>query len=216
MKTIDTILFDLDGTLINTNELIIESFLHTLEHFRPGQFNREKVIEFIGPPLVDSFRSVDSDLVEEMVTHYRTFNHEMHDQLVTEYEGVFETIQTLHEQGYKLAIVTTKIRKTAMMGLKLTGLDAFFEPVIGLDDVKRAKPDPEPLEIALEQLRSKKESALMVGDSHSDILAGKNLGIPTAAVAWSIKGIEKVKSFQADYIIDDMSELLSIVGAERG
>lgn len=215
MDKIDTLLFDLDGTLINTNELIIESFLHTLEHFRPGEFNREKVIEFIGPPLVDSFHLVDPNQVEEMVTHYRTFNHKMHDELVTEYKGVYETIQTLHEQGYKLAIVTTKIRQTAMMGLKLTGLDAFFDTVIGLDDVNRGKPDPEPLEKALEQLDAKKETAIMVGDSYSDILAGKNLGIPTVAVAWSIKGLEKVKSFEADYIIDEMEELLSIVGADR-
>ncbi|MCK0472990.1 pyrophosphatase PpaX [Halalkalibacter sp. APA_J-10(15)] len=215
MPTIDTILFDLDGTLINTNDLIIESFLHTLDHFHPGEYNREKVIEFIGPPLVDSFQSVDPGRVDEMVTHYREFNHRMHDELVTEYVGVYETIERLHKQGYKLAIVTTKIRKTAMMGLQLMKLDQFFDVVIGLDDVKHAKPHPEPLEKALEQLGSKKKSSMMVGDSHSDILSGKNLGIPTVAVAWSIKGMDKVKSFGADYIIDEMAELLPIVGADH-
>ncbi|MBP3949989.1 pyrophosphatase PpaX [Bacillus suaedae] len=212
---IDTLLFDLDGTLINTNELIIASFLQTLEHYRPGEYTREKVIEFIGPPLVDSFKTVDPELVDEMIVHYRTFNHAKHDELVTEYEGVFETIEQLHKSGYKLAIVTTKIRKTALMGLALTGLDQFFDVVIGLDDVEKAKPDPEPLEKALKQLGSQKESAMMIGDSHFDILAGKNLGIPTAVVGWSIKGPEKVLTFEADYILENMRDLLTIVGVEK-
>ena len=212
---IDTLLFDLDGTLIDTNELIIKSFLHTLEHYRPGEYTREHVLEFIGPPLADSFLKVEPERVDEMIQHYRAFNHEMHDELVEEYEGVYETIEQLHKQGYKMAIVTTKIRKTAMMGLKLTGLDQFFDVVIGLDDVENAKPDPEPLIKALNQLGSKKESAMMIGDSHSDVLAGKNLGIPTAVVGWSIKGEEKIRTFEADYILSTMRDLIAIVGDKQ-
>ncbi|WP_227937301.1 pyrophosphatase PpaX [Alkalihalobacillus deserti] len=209
---IDTLLFDLDGTLINTNELIIASFLHTLEQYRPGEFTREHVIEFIGPPLIDSFKTVDPTRVDEMIQVYRTHNHANHDDLVTEYEGVYETIEQLHEKGFKLAIVTTKIRKTALMGLKLTGLDKFFDVVVGLDDVEKAKPDPEPLEKALKRLGSSKETAMMIGDSHADVLAGKNLGVPTAVVGWSIKGEEKIRTFEADYTLSNMRDLLAIVG----
>jgi pyrophosphatase PpaX len=212
---IDTLLFDLDGTLINTNELIIASFLHTLEQYKPGEYTREHAIEFIGPPLKDSFESVDPTRVDEMIQTYRTFNHAKHDELVTEYEGVYETVERLHKEGYKLAIVTTKIRKTALMGLKLTGLDQFFDVVIGLDDVEKAKPDPEPLEKALNALGSSKESAMMIGDSHFDVLAGKNLGIPTAVVGWSIKGEEKIQTFEADYILSNMRDLLAIIGVEN-
>ncbi|MFC0559332.1 pyrophosphatase PpaX [Halalkalibacter alkalisediminis] len=212
---IDTLLFDLDGTLINTNELIIASFLHTLEHYRPGEFTREHAIEFIGPPLTDSFESVDPTRVDEMIQTYRTFNHDKHDELVTEYEGVYETIEQLHEKGFKIAIVTTKIRKTALMGLKLTGLDKFFDIVVGLDDVEKAKPDPEPLEKALKALGSSKETAMMIGDSHFDVLAGKNLGVPTAVVGWSIKGEEKIRTYEADYILSNMRDLMAIVGADQ-
>ncbi|NEU30176.1 pyrophosphatase PpaX [bacterium LRH843] len=212
---IDTLLFDLDGTLINTNELIIASFLHTLDHYRPGEYTREHAINFIGPPLIDSFLSVDESLAEEMVRTYRTFNHEKHDELVEEYEGVYETVKELHEKGYKLAIVTTKIHETALMGLKLTGLDKFFDVVIGLDDVKKAKPDTEPLEKALAKLGSKKETAMMIGDSEYDVLAGKNLGIPTAVVGWSIKGEDNIRSFEPDYILSKMDDLLTIIGAHE-
>ncbi|WP_100405421.1 pyrophosphatase PpaX [Bacillus solitudinis] len=211
--SIDTILFDLDGTLINTNDLIIASFLHTLEEYYPGKYTRERVIDFIGPPLTTTFESMDKSRAEEMIQTYRTHNHLNHDLLVKEYEGVYETIEELHKQGFKLGIVTTKIRKTAKMGLELTNLAQFFDVIVGFDDVEKVKPDPEPLEKALKALGSTKETAMMVGDTPHDILAGKNTGVPTAVVGWSIKGREVVKLYEPDFILDSMKDLLTIVGA---
>ncbi|MFS0878908.1 pyrophosphatase PpaX [Metabacillus niabensis] len=211
---INTLLFDLDGTLINTNELIIESFLHTLNKYYPDKYKREDVFPFIGPTLYETFESINPEKKEEMVEVYRKFNHEQHDKLVTEFETVFETIQTLKEKGFKLGIVTTKIRTTVNMGLKLTKLDQFFDVVVTLDDVEHAKPNPEPIFKALEQLDAKPEEAIMVGDNHHDIGAGKNAGTKTAGVAWSIKGRDYIESFQPDYVLDKMSDLLAIVGVE--
>ncbi|WP_413378447.1 pyrophosphatase PpaX [Alkalihalobacillus sp. 1P02AB] len=213
--SIKTLLFDLDGTLINTNDLIIASFLHTLEQYQPGRYKREDVIPFIGPPLVDSFQQVDREKTEEMIGVYRTFNHAKHDELVTEYEGVYEAIETLHKQGFKLAVVTSKISQTAHMGLKLTGLDKFFDVVVALDHVKKSKPDPEPIDLALEQLDSTREEAIMVGDSDFDILAGKNANMKTAAVAWSIKGEDVLRSYNPDFMLEDMRDLLDIVGVTQ-
>lgn len=211
---IDTLLFDLDGTLINTNDLIISSFLHTLEHYFPGKYSREKVIEFIGPPLVDSFKGIDAERVEEMITMYREHNLSNHDLLVKEYEGVFETIERLHKEGFKLAVVTTKMKSTAIRGLEVTGLDRFFEVIVAIDDVEKVKPDPEPLEKAMKALGSSAETTIMVGDSQYDILGGKNTGTATAAVAWSIKGEAFIRSFEPDYVLEDMRDLLKIVGVE--
>lgn len=208
---IDTLLFDLDGTLIDTNELIIDSFLYTLNIYKPGEYGREDVIPFIGPPLIDTFTKIDEKKAKEMVKTYRDHNHKMHDTLIAEYEGVYETIEQLHKDGYNLAIVTTKIHKTALMGLEVTGLKKFFDVVVGLDDVTNAKPHTEPLEKALAQLGVSKEGAMMIGDSKYDILAGKNLGIPTVAVGWTIQGEEHVRSFEPDYVISNMRELLTIV-----
>ncbi|UCZ52647.1 pyrophosphatase PpaX [Bacillus shivajii] len=213
-KQIDTILFDLDGTLINTIELIVASFLHTMEHYYPGKYKREDVINFIGPPLSETFEKLDSEKVEEMSHVYRTFNHEKHDELVQEYEGVFDTVKTLHEKGYKLAIVTTKRRETAVRGMKLMNLDQFFDVVVSLDEVTKYKPDPEPLLMALNGLKAKPESALMVGDSEHDILGGKNTGTKTAGVAWSIKGEKHLASFEPDVMLHKMPELLTYLGIE--
>jgi len=211
---INTLLFDLDGTLINTNELIIESFLHTLHSYYPDQYKREDVLPFIGPTLYDTFNSINAEKVEEMVKVYRKFNHEQHDVLVKEYETVFETVKTLKEKGFKLGIVTTKIRATVNMGLTLTKLDQFFDVVVTLDDVENAKPHPEPVLKALEQLGSKPEEAIMVGDNHHDVEAGKNAGTKTAGVAWSIKGRDYISSHNPDYLLETMSDLLPIVGVE--
>lgn len=211
---INTVLFDLDGTLINTNELIIESFLHTLNSYYPGKYNREDVLPFIGPTLYDTFTNIDPEKVEEMVTVYRKFNHEQHDNLVTQYETVFETVQTLKEKGFKLGIVTTKIRDTVNMGLTLTKLGQFFDVVVTLDDVEHAKPHPEPVLLALKKLDSSPEEAIMVGDNHHDVEAGKNAGTKTAGVSWSIKGREYISSHNPDYLLERMSDLLAIVGAE--
>ncbi|MBD8070768.1 pyrophosphatase PpaX [Bacillus sp. PS06] len=211
---INTLLFDLDGTLIDTNELIISSFLHTLEQYYPSQYRREDVLAFIGPSLHDTFVQMDETRVGEMIETYREYNHANHDVLVKEYDGVYDTIKQLHEKGYKLGIVTTKVRSTVNMGLKLTGLDQFFDVIVTLDDVKNAKPDPEPVQLALSQLDSKASEAIMVGDNYHDVLAGKNAGTLTAGVAWTIKGKEYLASFEPDHMLEHMSDLFTIIGAE--
>ncbi|MGG4264092.1 pyrophosphatase PpaX [Peribacillus simplex] len=214
-SNITTLLFDLDGTLINTIELIIDSFTETLEHYCPGQFKREDIIPFIGPTLVDTFSSIDPDRVDEMIAFYREHNWKNHDLLVTQYDGVFETIQTLKQSGYKLAVVTTKKRNVVEKGLRLSKLDQFFEVVVTLDDVEKAKPDPEPLVKALNQLGSVPDEAIMVGDSYHDILGGKNTGTKTAGVAWSIRGREFLESYHPDYMLEQMSDLLNIIEIEK-
>ncbi|MFT4417154.1 pyrophosphatase PpaX [Fredinandcohnia humi] len=209
---INTLLFDLDGTLIDTNELITASFLHTLEKYYPGKYTREDVLPFNGPTLLETFSSLDPNLAEEMISTYRTFNHEHHDALVTEFEGVFDTIKILQEKGFKLGIVTTKMRNTVMMGLALTKLDQFFDVIVTLDDVKKPKPDAEPVLLALSLLKSQPEEAIMVGDNFQDILAGKNAGTKTAGVAWSHKGKDFLMSYEPDFMLETMKDLLEVVG----
>ncbi|WP_010676580.1 pyrophosphatase PpaX [Bacillus timonensis] len=209
---IKTLLFDLDGTLIDTNELILQSFLHTFKTYFPDRhFTREEILPFNGPTLHESFSSVDPDRAEEMIVEYRKFNHEKHDELVTEFPGVFDTIKTLKEKGYKIGVVTTKLRNTVNMGLKLTKLDQFFDVVVTLDDVKNPKPDPEPVLLALRLLESTPEETIMIGDNYQDIVAGKNAGTKTAGVAWSHKGKDFLLEYKPDFMLENMSDLLDIV-----
>jgi pyrophosphatase PpaX len=209
---INTVLFDLDGTLIDTNELIISSFLHTLEHYFPSQYKREDVLPFLGPTLKETFELMDRSKVDEMIATYRKYNLSHHDSFVTEFPTVLDTVKILKELGYKVGIVTTKLSDVVMKGLKLTKLDSYFDVIVALDDVEKAKPDPEPIFKALKQLDSTPEEAIMVGDNHHDILAGRNAGTKTAGVAWTIKGRDYLEQFAPDYILDEMADLLKILG----
>ncbi|WP_406944680.1 pyrophosphatase PpaX [Halobacillus sp. SY10] len=210
--SIRTILFDLDGTLIDTNELIIASFTHTIKQYSDRSYEREEILDFIGPPLRESLQKVNPDKVEEMVETYRKHNIENHNRYVKAYEGVVETIETLKEQGYKLGIVTTKMRNTVHMGLELTNLDGLFETVVTLDDVTNAKPHPEPIVKALNHLDSQASEAMMVGDNTHDIEAGQNAGTKTAGVAWTVKGRKVLDDLNPDYMLDNMRDLLKITG----
>jgi pyrophosphatase PpaX len=209
---ITTILFDLDGTLIDTNDLIIASFLHTLEKYYPGKYTREDVLPFIGPSLKETFGGLDPERAEEMTRVYRTYNLANHDLLVKEFDGVLETMQSLKENGFKIAIVSTKIYATVLQGLKVTKLDSFFDVIVALDHVTKEKPDPEPIYLALEQLGSTPEETIMVGDNYHDILAGKNAGTKTAGVAWSAKGRDYIAKYEPDYLLENMKDLLTILG----
>lgn len=209
---ITTVLFDLDGTLIDTNDLIITSYLHTLDRYYPDKYKREDVLPFMGPTLEEAFTTVDPDRVEEMILEYRTFNIANHDALVKEFEGVAETVHTLKEKGYKLGIVTTKREDVVLKGLKLMGLAPYFKVIVALEHVQSPKPDPEPIFTALKQLDSTVEETIMVGDNYHDILAGKNAGTLTAGVAWSIKGRDYLAKFEPDYILETMADLLTILG----
>jgi pyrophosphatase PpaX len=211
-SNINTILFDLDGTLIDTNELIISTYLHTLEKYYPGKYKREDVLPFLGPTLHEVFENMNPERVEEMILEYRTYNLANHDLLVKEFAGVMETIETLKKKGYKLAIVTTKREDVAFKGLRLMKLDPFFDVMIAYDHVKKVKPDPEPIFLALEKLNSKPEETLMVGDNFHDVLAGKNAGTKTAGVAWTIKGRDYLAKFEPDYMLENMTDLLTILG----
>ncbi|ASN04751.1 pyrophosphatase PpaX [Virgibacillus necropolis] len=208
---IHTILFDLDGTLIDTNELIIASFLHTFEHYKLP-ITREETLPFIGPTLKATFDKVDPTKSEDMIQVYRDHNLYHHDNYVNAYPFVVETLKRLKEKDIKLGIVTTKMRTGTNMGLKLVGLDKLFDTVITLDDVTNAKPHPEPIVKAMNELGADATSTLMVGDNFHDIEAGQNAGVQTAGVAWTIKGRETLEKLNPTYMLEDMRDLYTIVG----
>ena len=210
-QPITTLLFDFDGTLLDTNELIIQTFLSVLGKRFPGRFTREDVLHFIGPSLKQTFNQIDEDLTEELILEYRAWNIEMHDQMVVEFDGVSETLRLLKSRGIKMAIVSTKKHDVILRGIKFMGIEDIFEIVIALDDVVNPKPNPEPILLALERLDAKPEEALMVGDNSHDIEGGQNAFVRTAGVAWTAKGEAYLATFKPTYMLQHISELLEIV-----
>lgn len=208
---IRTVLFDLDGTILDSNELIHASFVHTFKQYNYS-FTREEILGFNGPPLIESFSKIDPDRAEMMIETYLQHNHDIHNDYVKLFPNVIETIKVLQSNDIKLGIVTAKIRNSVDLGLTITGLDQYFETIVTVDDVSHPKPHPESVIKAMTELNGEPSTTLMVGDNYHDIQAGQNAGVRTAGVAWSLKGKDFLASYHPTYMLEDMRDLLEIVG----
>jgi pyrophosphatase PpaX len=215
-REIDTVLFDLDGTIVDTNELIIQSFLHALEGKTPEPITREFLSINMGRPLIDQMkRFTGKEEVDDVIQIYREYHVLKHDELVAEFSNVSEVLEKLYASGVTMGVVTSKIRHTTDMSLKLYGLDKYMSVIVTIEDVKHPKPHAEPVQQALELLKADPARTLMVGDSHYDIVSGQGAGVRTAGVAWSLKDEEFLRSYKPDFMLHDMRDLLDIVGVEK-
>ncbi|RIX45843.1 pyrophosphatase PpaX [Paenibacillus nanensis] len=215
MKQTRTMLFDLDGTILDTNELIIRSFIEALKGVVPEGFGREDIIPSMGLTLEDQMRKFSGlQDVAHLITAYREVNLRLHDEFVKPFDNVVEVLEKLHQDGVKIGVVTTKIRLTTEKGLSFVGIRDVVDAIVTIDDVTRAKPHPEPVQKALELLNAAPESAIMVGDSAVDMQSAKAAGVTAVGVAWSLKGAQVLRDAGADYVIDDMRELYAFAGSE--
>lgn len=210
---IDTVLFDLDGTLLNTRHLIDQSFIHTFEKFRPGyNLTDEELDSFFGPTLYQTFKrySDDEKEINEMIEYYRAFNVPNHDSMVSAFPGSREILKSLHNRGLNVGVVSSKKTDLVVHGLELFKMKDYVDIVIGADEVKNHKPAPDGILLAKEKLNGK--NVLYVGDTKNDILAGKNANVKTCGVLY-IKHPEIMLEVSPDYVINKLSELDSICGA---
>ncbi|MCM3339428.1 pyrophosphatase PpaX [Paenibacillus sp. MER TA 81-3] len=213
---IRTVLFDLDGTIIDTNELIIQTFLHVLKDKTPSPFAREQIIPSMGLPLDHQIRIFTGmEQVDDLVEAYREYNIARHDELVREFPHVTEVIAALHRHGIRLGVVTTKMRLTTERALRMFGLYEQMGTIVTIQDVKQPKPHPEPVLQAIEALQADPATTLMVGDSPADIQSANAAGAISCGVAWSLKGESVLRQYEPRHIIHDMRDLYAIVGLER-
>jgi pyrophosphatase PpaX len=208
-----TVLFDLDGTLIDSIELILSSYRHTLTVHRGSTPSDDVWLAGLGTPLVAQFRAFtdDEDEIAAMVATYRDHNLANHDAMVRPYPGVRQAVATLHAGGVRLGIVTSKKRDGAERGLRRCGFDGMFEVLVGADDVERHKPDPEPVRRALELLDAPAEGAVFVGDSPHDLVAGRAAGVRTAAVGWGPFPHTALEPHAPDHWIREPNQLSTLI-----
>lgn len=212
MQKIDTILFDLDGTLVDSNELIIKSFYETMKKYMPQRdFSRKELIEMIGPPLKETFKLATNDpkVIQEMIDYYRKVYVDLEFDYISIYPNTIEMLKTFYDRGFNLGIVTTKFEESAVPSIKHYGLDKYITSFCYLDDITKHKPHPEPIYFALSQFKSYNK-VIMVGDNTSDILAGVNAKTLTCGLNWSIKR-DLIKDLNPDFWIKDYLELIDIV-----
>lgn len=206
----DAVLFDLDGTLLDSVELILASWHHTLAAHGLAPMRDETILAAMGTPLEAGFRQWVSDPAEiaRMVTTYRTHNLAHHDAMVRAYPGVTEVVLALRERGARLAVVTSKRREGTLRGLRVLGLEHAFDTLVCADDVTQAKPHPEPVHRALESLGGVEPSrAVFVGDSTHDMRSGRAAGVHTAAVLWGPFTREALEPTAPSVFVRDAAEL---------
>jgi len=215
--TLPAILFDLDGTLIDSIELILSSARHTFEGWRVRPTDAEWVAG-IGTPLVQQLRAyaANDDEVALLLERYRRYQHQHHDRLTRCYDDVPEVIAALADRGHKLAVVTSKASPIAHQSLGFVGLDHFFPVVVGYDDTPRHKPDPEPVRVALSRLGVSPHDAVFVGDSPHDILAGNAADVVTIAALWGPFDRETLAEAGPDHFIGCMAELPGVLDRAFG
>jgi pyrophosphatase PpaX len=215
MPPYSTVLFDLDGTLIDSLRLILDSYHHTLrEHQLPAR-DDAFWLRGVGTPLRVQFSDYASDppLLERLVATYREYNLAHHDRMVTRYDGVTEMLGAVRKAGARTALVTSKNREGAVRGLRLLGLESYLEVLVCADDVIRPKPDREPVDKALALLGTVAAAAVFVGDSIHDIHSGHAAGVATAAALWGPFGRAELASSAPEYWLDAPADLLPLIGA---
>lgn len=185
---IKAILFDLDGTLLDTHDLILESMQHAVKEVLRKEIPPEHLMAKVGQPLTTQMWDFtqSQELHDELLRVYRAYNAVKHDGMVRPFDGVEDTLQTLVDQGFPVGVVTSKRHEAAMQGLRLFGLERFLSCMIGADDWPEHKPDPGPVVHGAQLLGLGADACMYVGDSPYDIQAGNSAGCTTAAALWGM------------------------------
>jgi pyrophosphatase PpaX len=212
MPTLRTVLFDLDGTLIDSLRLILDSYHHTLaQHGLPARTD-DDWLKGVGTPLTVQLAEWRDEIgtIEAMIATYREYNLKHHDRMVTVYPGIMDAVREIKAAGLQTGLVTSKNRQGALRGLKLVGLEALMDVLVCADEVANPKPHPEPVEKAVSLLGTDPAATLYVGDSVHDMHSGRAAGVRTAAALWGPFGRAHLESASPDYWLETPKDLVKL------
>ena len=204
------VLFDLDGTVIDSGGIILASMRHATREVLGREIGDEELMGTVGGPGLEAqMRAIAPDRVDELVSVYRAHNEPLHEKLEC-CAGMEDLLARLHAEGRRLGVVTAKRRATVELAFAYLPLVQFFEVVVGGDETERHKPDPEPLLLAAERLDVDPATVAYVGDSPFDVRAAQAAGMHAIAVTWGrIHDRTRLEHEHPDAIVDDTGELLA-------
>ena len=211
---INTVLFDFDGTLVNTNDVIIASWQHTYKHYRGREESIEKITACFGEPLLITMaREFPGVAPEESAEVYRHFQQQNAHLLVKIFPGIVDLLKALKEAGYRMGIVTSRTRESALRYMDMFGITEYFEAMVTCDDTTVHKPNPEPILLGLEKMGITKDEAIMIGDSPFDIKCANNAGVKSVMVDWRITCDNSALITDAvwDYEIKEPMDLMKVL-----
>ncbi len=208
----NAVLFDFDGTIINTNDLIREGLNSFAERYRGYRLLDSEHKALVGKTLEDQMKYINPTKWQLMCNHFKIWYKHHHNSKTCAFPGMLMLIKTLHEGGVRMSIVSNNSTASLEMGLEHLGIADYFEYVITRDDVSETKPSPEGISKVMELMNLQNHEVIYVGDTAGDIHAAKNAGISNAIVSWSSIGPDSMMLLQPDYVLKSPSHLLDIIG----
>jgi pyrophosphatase PpaX len=208
----ETVLFDLDGTVVDSGAIILASMRHATREVLGRDFSDEELLQAVGGPGLEAqFSALAPDHVERLVDVYRAHNEPLHVDLEA-CDGMEDVLVRLRQEGRRLGVVTAKRRSTVELAFDRVPLGHLFETVVGGDETERHKPDPEPLLLGAKRLGADPAATAYVGDSPFDVLAAKAANMFAVAVTWGrIHDRGRLEAEQPDAIVDRAEELLGVL-----
>jgi pyrophosphatase PpaX len=207
-------LFDFDGTLVDTTEMIFQSMRHaTSSVLCRDNFSREELLANVGQPLPRQMEILDAEKAELLLEAYRAHHEEHHDALIAEFPGVDEALYRLRAAGVRVVVVTSKRRRSVEMALeKFPGLDLVVDLFVTVEDTREHKPHPEPLLKGLELAGDvPREKAVYVGDSPFDVQAAKAAGLTSVAVSWGAFSEDTLREADPDHLVPDIDAAVDLL-----
>ncbi|MDD4564079.1 MAG: HAD-IA family hydrolase [Eubacteriales bacterium] len=218
MAKINTVMFDFDGTIVDTHKVILQSWQHTFRTFEGRERPEEEIYSTFGEPLYITMEKFLPNIpLEEATAVYRDYHYENLADLIDVFPGMLELLKDLKNRSHKVGLVTSRLLSSTKIIMNKYGMEQYFDSIVTFDDCRNFKPDPEPVNVALERLRSRPEESIMIGDSMFDILSAKNAGVKSALVSWALTVNEEEKSGKnsPDYIIKQPDDLLDILEGRK-
>jgi len=203
-----TVLFDLDGTLIDSIPLIRASFVHTFKQLGIP-WGKGEVLGTIGLPLRDVAKHYAPGNEELFLEVYANYQRQVQEEMLHPFPGAIDSLVQIRKKGYLIGVVTSKRRKPTRESLEITGLTDFMDVVVTVEDIKQPKPHPDGILSALKQLSVPPAEAVYIGDSIYDIMTGKNAGTATIGVTWGIAAKKDLANQHPDFLVDTWDELIT-------
>jgi pyrophosphatase PpaX len=206
-------LFDFDGTLVDTTDLIYQSMRHATGEVLGREISRDVLMANVGQPLPRQMELLSAEHAEALLDSYRLHNEENHDALIKEFPGVEESLARLKAAGVRVGVVTSKRRFSVDMALKtFPGLGDVVDRWVTMEDTTEHKPRPEPLLKGLELLGNvPREQAAYVGDSPFDVAAAKAAGVESVAVSWGAFSDDALRAAEPDHLVPDLDAAVDVL-----
>jgi pyrophosphatase PpaX len=210
MTGYDPVIFDLDGTVVDTVELIRDSFRYTVKKVLGRELPESVMLAGVGQPLMPQMQALSPEHAQELYDVYREYNHRRHDELIKPYDGMQAALAELRAAGRRLGIVTSKSRDTTATAFRSVGMRDLFDEVVTATDSSAHKPSPEPVLLCVEKLGGVPAEAIFIGDAPVDIVAGTAAGMATAAVTWGLFSRDELVAANPTFVLDSPQQIVAL------